>query len=422
MVKRQSYLYFHTVDKVLFRFHLALAIIFMLIGVCSAHAQNLPKPGQVIDHNNYKEYKELFSDIFALGFENGFEMTPTITVKVSETGSYPFPEPVKKASMKNKGKYDVDSEGFITGGYDYIGFPFPNLDPADKKYAQKVMWNFTYRYLGDTKYGKNTSSMWLMRKGQPIRYQQMDYFILRFASRYYIEPKNVYENPAGLLWAKIQAFTYPSSVRGTSMLNYRYMDPRKQDDTYIYLPSLRRVVRLEAGERSTPAMGTVVSPDDFNGFEGRNQDFTFKYLGTKKMMGVQNCPWETKDDLPARTTKEFPLCRENWEVREVFVIEALPKDPDYPVARRRLYIDKETYCILFSDSYDRSGNPWKLFVNYYKREKLPSGDIMSKYHGGFGIDIQTSFLTAYAFTNMTTNTHDLKYSEFLPSALRTSGR
>ncbi len=39
------------------------------------------------------------------------------------------------------------------------------------------------------------------------------------------------------------------------MTSYRYLDPDKQDDSWLYLPSLRRVRRLSAAQRSDALFG-----------------------------------------------------------------------------------------------------------------------------------------------------------------------
>ena len=120
------------------------------------YAQNAPpQPGKTIDKNNYSQYKEFFPEFFHEAFTTGWELVGPLKISIQEKTSNPVPAPFLEATAKNKGKYSLDSEGYITGGEykDIVGFPFPDPDPADKDFAIKFMWNFDYRYKLDDSYG-----------------------------------------------------------------------------------------------------------------------------------------------------------------------------------------------------------------------------------------------------------------------------
>ena len=170
-------------------------------------------------------------------------------------------------------------------------------------------------------------------------------------------------------------------------------------------------------------MVQAMAPDDFaGGFEGKTALFTYKVVEEKKVLGVANCLWDKKADLPDYKVEGMPIPRENWEVRDAWVIEIKSNDSNYPQSLKRIYLDKETYCILATDMYDRAGKPWKFAQSYYKRITLPGGDEMSQLWMVFLVDTQVGFASIASLVEMKTNVEVLKYSDTMPSSLRKAGR
>lgn len=59
-------------------------------------------------------------------------------------------------------------------------------------------------------------------------------------------------------------FRSPADVAGTAYLNYDYADER-DDDSWLFLPALKQVRRVAAGDRSSAFMGSDFSYSDING-------------------------------------------------------------------------------------------------------------------------------------------------------------
>jgi hypothetical protein len=68
---------------------------------------------------------------------------------------------------------------------------------------------------------------------------------LFWTARLYVDPKPEKPNPNGY---RVQQGLYPIlepfDLKGVGALGNRYIDSAKQDDSWLYLPSLRRVRRL----------------------------------------------------------------------------------------------------------------------------------------------------------------------------------
>ena len=107
-------------------------------------------------------------------------------------------------------------------------------------------------------------------------------------------PDNNYmlqENDAAKImpWKEFTGFFSPYDVRGTAFIIARYIDPRRTDDGWAYVPSLRRVRRISAEVKSDSLMGTEHTLEDFYGFSGRPLEWDWKFWGKKGTRGIVWC-------------------------------------------------------------------------------------------------------------------------------------
>ncbi len=289
-----------------------------------------------------------------------------------------------KAFEKNTGRYDLDADNGVidvkTGDLpaSIVGIPFPEIDPADPKAAVKIMYNNHYMQyvLGDIRIGVHL--MWLNRSG--------------------------FEREAGCEWIQAAMDGWPGArergnpqhiekyatlfirspfdARGLAVMLWRYLDPKKYDSTFVYIPALRKVRRISPANRSN-SIGSDLTADDANGFDGKISTFDWRFVGRKEAI----VPWH--DENPMRivqneeggweTTKEMkrvvygyqqegwqgaPWAATNlaWARRPVFIIEATPRDPSYNYGTHYMWIDAETFSCNYKVINDRSGNYWKTFL------------------------------------------------------------
>jgi hypothetical protein len=381
--------------------------------------QEMPKPGEVIDKSNYKKYAHLIPEGYLEGFEDGWGgLTKPLTWKVSETKPGGQPKAYLALSEKNRGKYTIDKEGFIGGGYDYLGLPFPGAKPGDENLGAKVMYNYRYRYMRDDLYGHTITYM--MRKGESVTALGMTETSIFFVNRLYDPPKPFYKTPADLQQALLLHFTFPLASKDFMMLNYRYNDPKKSDDTYLYLPTMRRVLRGEAGQKSTPVQGMLYALDDyFGGFDGKTEEFNFKFLREQKVLACT----ESKETVKsfAQKVKESPKAMvfpiEDYSLRDAYVIEITPKDPKYPQSKKIMYMDKEASGNLYGVAYDRAGKLWKIFGITYHRVPLPDGDNNAYIAQQFAIDLQFGMSSCFIADFFKLAGNNIKYVDLMPSSL-----
>ena len=402
------------------------AILCLLICMCfagPASAQEvLPQPGQTIDKNNVEKYKHLFPEFWLDAFYTGFDgFLAPLSITIKKTDPNPMPKEFLAASEMNKGKYGLDSEGYITGGAyeDIVGYPFPDLTENDPQFPIKLMWNYDYKYTMDDMRGKFLS--YEKRKGSSMTISKTESWLISFQGRLYDDPKPLYKTPQKYRSANLIRDLYPPVKRNFLTLLIRNIDQKESDTTFLYLPSMRRVLRGEAGQRSTPIQSSTQAPDDFFGFSGRIPEFTYKLIGDQKAVAMADSKWNFENMDGKDLGDLIPIETDGWEVRDVYIVEIIPKDEKYPQGKKVIWIDKETMTSLYAAAWDRAGALWKVWQIPNSKLKNNSGEGTSPYATNFGIDLQLGYSTQMIST-WKLNGNGVKDTDISTTVMRKLGR
>ena len=86
---------------------------------------------------------------------------------------------------------------------------------------------------------------------------------------------------------KLILFEAPADVRNTGLLSVDYDDGNKDDDQWLYLPSLHRSTRIAAGDRSGSFMGTDITYADMT-TKDTNQ-YVYTLLSPSVRVGAEDC-------------------------------------------------------------------------------------------------------------------------------------
>ncbi|MEZ4463400.1 MAG: outer membrane lipoprotein-sorting protein [bacterium] len=73
---------------------------------------------------------------------------------------------------------------------------------------------------------------------------------------------------------QILVFDDPVDVKGTGLLSIDYDDGDKDDDQWLYLPSLHKTTRISSGEKSGSFMGTAFSYADMTEQDPKHWEYT----------------------------------------------------------------------------------------------------------------------------------------------------
>jgi hypothetical protein len=358
------------------------------------------KPGDVITKDNADQYSELMSPGVQWVVKHGMNM------KIVATRKLPMPKRYIEATEKYSSQVKLSQNGLKIENY-VAGMPFPNVDPNDPQAALKIMWNYEYRpfFIDDFREGDFGSYTGNVNFTAPMNIERSlligDLRRLYYNGRLYVDPKPEMPNPDGVRFKEsLHPILAPFDLKGLGFLGIRYIDAARQDDTWLYLPQLRRVRRLSSAQRSDALFGQDADADSFFGYSGHIAWTEWKLLGVKEMLGsVQAENWPLK---LCEGGGDFAFC-DVWEKRPVYVIEGISKLPQYAFGKRVILIDREGMLPLSTDMYDRAGQLWKVWVDLYsyrKQAPIPNArftyeDEMPFYPGGFVIDTQLSHATYF---------------------------
>jgi hypothetical protein len=385
-------------------------VVLLLLGFVAAAPAGEVQPGDVIDKSNADKAKDYFPPHFMRWITDGWELESPVTVHVVAPVPNPPPKNYMAETAKNATRVEMLPDGKLKG---YVaGLPFP--DPQEPNKALKIMWNSYYRWRGDDFTYPGGFLVPGKRKNGKLSIGKADIHFLRFTGRTDVDPRPDIPNPHNLEWAMTLDSLEPPEWKGMVTLVWRYNDPTKPDDMWTYLPTMRRTLRLVSRERSNPVRGTTSTWDDYYGFDGKLMEFDYKLVGEQKILAIMN---QSTLDVDGH----HPILSDNYEIRDAYVVDITSKDPRYPEKYRRVWVIKETYWVVYSESFDKTGQFWKACVNTFHRFDLPNGD-----HGPFNTgnsitDFKTGTWVGNFIRKLNLNNSKITPASFEPGSLNATG-
>ncbi|WP_027716174.1 DUF1329 domain-containing protein [Desulfuromonas sp. TF] len=390
------------------------------------------KPGMVINKDNVEKVKEYLDPAMYQFIQKGWYEIP-----VMETTSFDLPAPYVEATKKNLNKTKLVEGNLV----DYLaGRPFvQEPDANDPQAGTKLAFNNKYALIaGDG--GTIYPFYWKyrdMNSGKIERQIKFEVHSLNFKHRTTQEPiPNVEPNPSDIFRGLYLRVEEPFDVENTQLLIQRHEDDLKRDNAWLYLGFQRRVRRLSSGQTTDAFLGSDLMIEDFEGYNNRVADQKWTYKGTEKLL----LPYYNHNELPELSDefKEpdgyryvdfggqggcFP--KVNWQVRKVYVIEAVPVDPNHPISKRIMYMDAQTGFFSRTISYDRAGKLWKTWLIGESHPdhhlEINKGSNVAQWDSFTMIDTQAMHCTTGQF-HAHNNPDDVSPNQFTPQYLRKRGQ
>jgi len=367
------------------------------------------KPGDVVTAKDAEKVKNLVSPGVHWLVQHGMQMNIIEHTRIEEPPAY------HAATEKYSAQVKLTPDGVLDENTYVAGRPFPLIDMNDPMAAIKIMYNFERTQyftddlasrLFDAETGQITKEG-AGKQGYHIeRHFVFDNFrILKYVGRTEQEPVPKMPNPDSVFFkGGSYPILEPFDLKGIGGLSYRYLDPKKYDDTWLYLPSLRRVRRLSTAQRSDALFGQDVDLDTVGGFAGQIPWFDWKLLALRPGLGVGH-----GKNLPAKPCEAdggVTFC-DDWELSKGYVVEATPKLAGYAYSKRLIFVDAETFYIPYTDMFDHRGELWKTAVNFGKYDKKPNPNASLEYpfprtflYGFVVVDTQLEHATRAAIPGM----------------------
>jgi len=319
--------------------------------------------GKKIDKTNVDEVKELLPEIAYRAFKNWDKVYAY--VEPATINWRPSPGFIE-ATKKYIGKVTCDSEWpYILHNY-VAGCPFPRPgnDPI------KIAWN---RDRGvyesdDYQYASVVFNVYDQKgRGRTVG---CDYNRLYWAYRTDIDPKpELPGNKAGIYRTTALRVYWPFDIAGLNMVVIKYKDTTKEEDLYLYVPTMRRVRRLSAGQRCDSLAGTDAAWDDCDVYDGEVRQNDYKYIGIQDKLVWYNVeyPYPETADWEGAYFCGLPL-----QKLPMIIMEANSNISNFCYSKRIWWIDPISSRHYNSTLYDRKGRLWKeQFIACTKSMKNP---------------------------------------------------
>ncbi len=198
---------------------------------------------------------------------------------------------------------------------------------AAERSAYDIMQSVEQRYDGDSSISEMT--MVLIDRRERQRRRDLRIYSKDFASAGGDEDTRT-----------LSLFESPADIRGTAYLNFNWDDSERDDDSWLYLPSLQRVKRIASSDTSDSFMGSDFTYADVNGIE--IEWYNFSFISESEIVDGIDC----------------------W------VIEATPKEEFKEKAeaatgysKMQSWISKDNYLQMRGQAWELRGNRIKYFTS-----------------------------------------------------------
>jgi len=328
-----------------------------------------PPPGFHINRQNIDRYAFIVDTELAQFVRQGW-----VSLAVGELTSFRPHAAYITATAQHGGRAMLGTPGVLLNYHG--GRPFPGPPTSDDLRAgEKIAWNMRLMYNGDS--ALIPEMHWQYRD---LDTENLDRALsfearsMRFMYRHVIPPiPSVNKNLQNSLGAFYMRATMAGDLTGTEILAFFDRDDTQPRKGWVYIPQLRRSQSLRSFPPSETMFGSDILPDDFLGYVGRIIDMGWRYLGsTYVLLPLYRYDKIVVTEMQAnRSDYRFThfhgkgLCFPNitWQLRYAHIVEGHPSLDDYPISKRYMYVDAQTYYPALIRIYDDKDRFWKLAIN-----------------------------------------------------------
>jgi len=339
----------------------------------AAFAAELPD-GTVISKENLDKIK---NDTFM-----GHTIASLLTEKVEwQIRNWNIKLPLKKgkepemnqayldATKKHSGQVKFDPQTREVSGY-VAGTPFPNISESDPAAGEKILWNWYYgKTAGDSVRNENV----IVAVGKN-GYESSSVLLYE-----QVMTKGRLNGPAsigdpGVLSHTFIVNTAPEDVKGTGVYTVRY-DAKKQEDSWAYIKSARRIRRLSGNNWIDPIGGLDQLYDDAYIYNARPSIYTKnRLLGKRWILAASDFKPEqvpgkkaTAEHFKHFDTQKplFGITKDiGYTPREVWIVEGTPPS-EHPYSKKIVYVDTKIPTAYMGEYYDKKGDYWRHIQFHY---------------------------------------------------------
>jgi hypothetical protein len=321
-----------------------------------------------VDGGNMAQYAKLLSaGTQKMITQLGFSLKVYLTHRSAAAPQYVYDN-----TLKNATNAKLDPAGGRLGfSGAYGGVPFPIIDTADPLVGgAQLIWNHLTAWNGAS-YHTTFVPSYVMIKGELLLSGGGP---VRFTYPYY-DPNGSVDSFDGY-YSKLHVYyAAPAVDVGQEQLVWHSTNVNANADiVWTLLNGQGRVRKApnEAFDTPNPATNGIANLDESSCFYGNPSQYDWTYIGKQEMLVPYNC-----NNMHSHSAQELMLAHflnpdiVRWEKHRVWIVEANLHPGQRNVnAKRRLYIDEDSWYALLGEAYDAEGNMVKTYALY--NEAVPS--------------------------------------------------
>ncbi|TQF00620.1 MAG: DUF1329 domain-containing protein [Spiribacter salinus] len=418
---------------------LAFSGITLMFAALSLHAKDLSE-GTVIDASNLES---VLQDTY-----QGHKITDVLTerlawqikehnlkITLGDAPDFDVDENYWKLTRAHSGEASLNPQTRQLENWSGAGMPFPmsEIDENDPNAGDKLVWNFfTYQPDGDVTRFPFT---YLLIDGDSGLDRIQEWFWIRYKYSGRFSPNNepnINENGETILNKTMINARYPRDIRGLGTLSTAYYADTV-DDSFAYLPAVRRVRRTSGGAWMDPIGGTDQLQDDINVWNTHPNWYPkIEVLEKRWILAPISESWTSYPDKDSDAEK-YPFVdldtaphwnpeQFKWEPREVYVIEATAPD-EHPYSKKIMYYSTDLTWIYQGETYDKKGEFWKYLYWVPRNYTAEDGTKVVTVASAFVQDYQRMHATLFVSnTAWEFNPSGVRQSDASLPALQSGGR
>lgn len=359
------------------------------------------KPKFTITKSNMAQYADKLGE----GQKAMFEKFPTTyKMNVYETRrTAAYPDFVYEATYNNALNAELAGGGEALVNA-ILGIPFPI-----PKSGVEPVWNHKVRYRGES--GRRWNNQAAVTSSGDFNLVTLREDVLFTYAQKGATPDSL----DNVIIYFLQVVTQPPRLAGTITLVHETMDQVKEPRrAWQYNPGQRRLRRAPNVAYDNPGTGAdgLRTNDQTDTFNGATDRYTWKIVGKKEVYIPYNAYKIHSDQYKYRDIIQKGHINQDlarYELHRVWIVEGEVKPTTtHMYAKRRFYLDEDTWQIALVDIYDRRGAMWRwqeahTVQNY--DEPYGNGPVIETIY-----DLQNNRYLAQAMNNEDPETLEMPFS------------
>ncbi|MEQ1440363.1 DUF1329 domain-containing protein [Fontimonas sp. SYSU GA230001] len=310
------------------------------------------KPQFTITGQNYKQYADKLSEGQKAMFEKFPASYKMPVFQTRRTAAYP--DFVVEATYRNALNAELGGGGEALVNA-IVGVPFPI-----PKSGVEPVWNHKVRYRGQSgRRWNNQAAVTSSGDFNLVTLREDVYFP-------YAQQDATPESLNNVIIYFLQIVTQPPRLAGTITLVHETMDQVKEPRrAWQYNPGQRRLRRAPNVAYDNPGTGAdgLRTNDQTDTFNGATDRYTWKIVGKKEVYIPYSAYRIHSDQYKYRDIIQKGHINQDltrYELHRVWIVEGEVKPTTTHIyAKRRFYLDEDTWQIALVDIYDRRGAMWR---------------------------------------------------------------